>query len=64
MRKGDETIFLKDALLFPVNFLITHWSLSVVHPHKKGMNYLDSMNTQPKKGVYQAIVLYLQREYE
>jgi Ulp1 family protease len=63
MRRVDQN-FLKDALFFPVNFIHTHWSLNVVYPLEKCMDYLDSMNSHPHKGMHYVIIQYLQREYE
>jgi Ulp1 family protease len=62
--REDQDFFLKDALLFPVNFFHTNWSLLVVHPLKKHMDYLYSMNSHPHAGLYYTIIQYLQREYE
>jgi Ulp1 family protease len=64
MRREDQNIFLKDDLFFPVNVVYTHWSLLVVYPLKKRMDYLDSINSHPHTGLYYAIIQYLQREYE
>jgi Ulp1 family protease len=64
MRRAVQNIFLKDALFFPVNFIHSHWSLLVVYPLEKCMDYLESMNSHPHQGVYYAIIQYLQREYE
>jgi Ulp1 family protease len=47
-----------------VSFVHTRWSLLVVDPLEKRMGYLDSMNCHPQKGVYYAIIQYLQREYK
>jgi Ulp1 family protease len=64
MRRVDQNIFLKDALFFPVNSTHTHWSLLVGYPLQKRMDYLDSMNSHPHKGVYYTIIQYFQIEYE
>jgi Ulp1 family protease len=62
-RRADQNIFLKNALFFSVNFIHKHWSLIMVYPLEKRMNYIDFMNAHPRKGVYYAIIQYLQREY-
>jgi Ulp1 family protease len=64
MRREDQNIFLKDAIFFSVNFFHIHWSLLVVHPLDKCMDYLYSMDSHPHAGLHYAIIQYLQREYE
>jgi Ulp1 family protease len=48
--EGRSEYFLKDALFFPVNFVHTHWSLLMVYPLEKRIDYLDSMNSHPHAG--------------
>jgi hypothetical protein len=64
MRREGQKGFLKDALLFAVNFIHTRHYLLIVYPLEKHMVYLDSTNSHPHKGVYYAIIQYLQREYD